>query len=52
MPSEPNEWTSASIALVQYGGIRNTLDKGGKLVNILNIIDHRIHDIKFALNFL
>lgn len=29
-PHGPNEWTSAAIAMIQYGGLRTTLDKGRK----------------------
>lgn len=32
MPHGPNEWTSASISIIQYGGIRTTLGKGGKFL--------------------
>lgn len=31
VPHESDEWTSASVALVQAGGIRTALDKGGTL---------------------
>lgn len=33
MPHGEDEWTSASIAMVQAGGIRTALDRGRKLIS-------------------
>lgn len=34
VPHEPNAWTSAAISMIQYGGIRTTLGKGGELYDL------------------